>query len=133
MDHAPFPEALLTGVVNIDEQHRFLFSLVADMAREPDGPGWERLMLLRLATIGSYAVVHFREEEGLMEACAYPELDAHRQEHQTLVRWLEEFQAEHQAGRAAFPDLVRRMQAWLAEHIQTCDARLAAFLQQSGA
>ena len=132
MAHAPFPEALLTGVARIDDQHRFLFSLVEDMAREPDGPGRERLVPLRVATIASYAVVHFREEEGLMEAAAYPELEAHRQEHQALVRWLEEFQSRHQAGRAAFPDLVRRMQAWLSEHIQTCDARLAAFLQRSG-
>ncbi len=125
------PDALLTGHERIDDQHRFLFALVADMARE--GVGGEKLVALRTSTIASYAAVHFLEEEALMGASGYPDIEAHRQEHAALARWIEDFQAAHKAGRASFKDLLQRMQAWLTDHIQSCDARFVAFLRQDRA
>ena len=122
---------LLTGDPTIDEQHRELFARVAALL----GASGERSraeVARLLDYVGDYVVEHFGAEERAMEAAGYPDLAAHRAEHQ---RFVQEFAALRQEFAADGPGplfVVRvenRVNAWFREHIYRTDRALAAFLR----
>jgi hemerythrin-like metal-binding protein len=124
-------EALRTGVAEIDEQHQLLFRRAA-VVREAvlAGQGTAEVQ----ATIDfllDYASVHFQTEAGYMAAAAYPDEQAHLDEHvkltRTLLRAAEAYQEEGATPKLA-EELVGFFERWLASHIHEHDRRLAGFL-----
>lgn len=74
---AEWSEKLEFGLPAIDDQHRQLFELAATFA----GNGDQIRVMKTLAMLGDYVRVHFREEEELLAACRYPDLEAHKALH----------------------------------------------------
>lgn len=74
---AEWSEKLEFGLPAIDDQHRQLFELAATFA----GNGDQIRVMKTLAMLGDYVRVHFREEEELLRACRYPDLEAHKALH----------------------------------------------------
>lgn len=74
------------GIPDIDAQHRQLFELAATFA----GQGDEIRIMKSLAILCDYAKVHLRDEEALLLAIDYPDIEAHRDAHSEFRRMLRE-------------------------------------------
>jgi len=133
MTEKPWGEGLETGVAAIDGEHRLQIELVKALEeslqlRDPRERAEEILKQLL-----DYTNVHFLAEDLMMRLHAYPGYQAHVQEHEKLAGQLEELQRHFAAGQfAPSRELVAALKHWLAEHIQTMDRGLAAFLKASG-
>jgi hemerythrin len=126
-------KSLETGDPEIDEQHRELFRRI-DQLLDATRDRRARTEVGRLLTfLGDYVVTHFKAEEQLMEAAAYPELEAHRGEHQRFVdeyaRLFEDYRADG-AGAVFVIKFGNRVTAWLCEHICRTDRRFVDHLNR---
>jgi hemerythrin len=123
---------LLTGIDEIDRQHRELFERIATLlqaARERRG---RQEVVRTLEFLGSYAVDHFASEERMMEAEGYPRLEAHRAEHRQFVRELEVLRLELKSEGPTSLFVIRvgnRVTEWMREHIYRTDLLLAEWLR----
>lgn len=80
-----------------------------------------------------YAFMHFATEDRLMMESDYPEAQAHRAEHQTVLANLKQQEAEHRAGVPSAPeDTLRLMTDWARGHILHMDRRLVEYLAKRG-
>lgn len=139
MDHAKppvlaFDAAFITGVDEIDQQHRVLIDLTNEaagaLAGEPT-PAQVRHLVQELL---SYAIYHFRTEEELMRRYGYADDDAeaaslHVERHRgfaaRVVAVQEALENHHPVDTA---ELVDYLGSWITEHILGTDQKLAAFI-----
>jgi hemerythrin-like metal-binding protein len=71
-----------------------------------------------LTKLVAYAGAHFKHEEGLMAANAYPALDYHREQHAALVESIFKLHARFAANQLASDAGTRNfLQHWLLDHI----------------
>ena len=134
MDRYPWDPALETGNERIDTQHKDLFQLANaleacvrdDACRDVVGDAVFRLV--------DHVVEHFRDEEALMIACHYPDLETHRTEHKTLAEQTIAFTVHTLEGDAPrVAELALVVSSWLREHILDFDRRLAEYLRDCDA
>jgi len=127
-----FDKALETGDPEIDSQHRELFDridkllLASRERRSRDEVGQ------MLAFLGDYVVEHFAAEERMMVAASYPELEAHRGEHQRFVAEFGILYREYKAEGPTTLFIIRignRVTGWLREHIYRTDRMLVDWLR----
>jgi hemerythrin len=123
---------LATGVPEIDEQHRQIFEQL-EAIYDAIGRGASRHELSRtLEFLRGHVARHFTAEEALMRSVGFPEIAAHRAEHEAFARDLRVLEADHERG-GANPALVLRVSAqlaaWLREHVSGSDRALAEFVR----
>jgi hemerythrin len=127
-------EDLSVGYPLIDDQHRSLFDqferfLVA--CDERRGPAHLRELF---AFLDLYVILHFREEEELMERHDYPDVARHKAEHRYFIEQLAGLKEDLAATGPTIQVIIRTNKAliyWLTEHIREVDTGLAAHLQQN--
>ena len=120
------------GVPEIDRDHRTLFAL-ADCLHQAmlEGRGKHALESL-LADLAAYTDEHFRREEEVMAARAYPDAAEHRRQHQGLQRAVHMFQARFGRGEATMTiELMQFLWRWLQQHTTTSDRRIGEHLRRS--
>lgn len=128
MDSTPieWSAALEIGNPAIDRQHKKLFELAAQMVSDSD----HMRVMRTLAALSDYVVVHFREEEKLLEQVGYPHLAAHKALHDNFRSRLARLYAN--AGGMTLDQIaaeVRRLiNEWLAQHIMAADREYAQHL-----
>lgn len=113
-------ESLQTGIGFIDESHRRILDLIGEVSRSGDGglafPPSEAMALLT-----DYTGRHFQEEEELMAFLAYPDLPAHRAEHQRALGWIGVLQAQAAQGLLEPRDITAFAREFVEDHILTQD------------
>ena len=125
-------DALLSGVDEIDRQHRILVDMLVELAGKPvDGDAlFDRITQDLLA----YAIYHFETEERLMQTTGYvnarkDEQEAHVRAHrgftQQVVAMREEAREELPGANEA---LLAFLKDWLVNHILTADKRLGQYV-----
>ena len=120
------------GVASIDAQHRELFERVelllgAVRDRSADKAA-ETFEFMR-----EYTALHFKEEEAAMVAAAFPEVQAHAEEHANFARRLQSLEADHArmpSGPWLTLNLAVELGHWLRDHILAKDHAFGAFLRQ---
>jgi hemerythrin len=131
--HIDWRDDLLTGVDEIDRQHKELFSrfnLLLDACNQ--GKGREEVDRM-LQFLADYVQTHFRAEEEIQLASGYPELLTHREAHRGFVRQLDGLLEEFRSEGASLPLVIKTNQTlvfWLIDHITKMDKELAVFLQK---
>lgn len=128
--------SLLTGVVDLDRQHREIF-LRLDALIDAIRRGCSRDEVGRtLAFLASYVVDHFAAEEALWDEVGYPGAERHRAEHTRFAQDLAALVSEHRRDGAT-PSLIVRVNGWLTgwlrEHIGRSDREAAAFFRTRAA
>ncbi len=128
-------DSLSVGVPAMDDQHKELFRRISALL--------EGMLDVKVGTdigkvvdfIAQYVLVHFGEEEGLLRAKGYPELEAHH--------------ALHEAFKAEFSSIASRLAAegitasvliliqdkvvnWLIDHIGKVDRRYGDYFEVNG-
>lgn len=121
---------LSVGVAEIDTQHQELFRRVdrlLDSMLRNDRTEAARL----LDFLSEYVVVHFSDEEALMEGTAYPDLQRHTLDHRRFRATLQEIAAAF-AERGPTASLVLRLEqevvGWLKDHVYFTDVALGRFV-----
>ena len=128
--------AMSVGVAALDRDHQVLVEMIRRIAvaREEDGDA-RPLIAEVLAELVAYTVYHFNREEHVMAACGYPELEAHRDEHNALTREVEDMQrrfgeADPDLGRDA---LLTFLTGWLNHHIMLQDKAYRVYAEDNPA
>jgi len=120
-------DALRIGVEAIDQDHLALVKILNQLTHRSVGD--DDLPAL-FEDLINYTVYHFRREEAVMEACAYPNLDKHRQIHHDLATQVSELAVVFQKGQD--PEILthirRFLREWLFNHIVKSDADIARFV-----
>ena len=120
-------DALATGVVEIDEQHQSLFQWL----RELESATADRHTMTAayaITRLSHYTRSHFAAEEALMQHNRYPELEAHRNEHEAFRKQLAELQSEA-ILRDVSAETIALLSTWLVKHISQTDMRYVPYLE----
>jgi hemerythrin-like metal-binding protein len=122
------------GVGSVDAQHQNLFALARELhAAMVAGQGKSALGRI-LDRLVSYTVVHFAHEERLMRLYDYPDMPAHKAEHDALTKQVVKFQEDFNAGRAAITvQLLQFLKDWLQKHIKGSDLKFAPHIKDRAA
>ena len=114
----------------IDEQHKFLFKMLNELAAA--GPGdKESAVYTCLSRMENYAQDHFRDEEKLMRDNGYPYLDEHIKEHEGFIRQVEVYQDAVFAKYVPFQDMLEYLNNWLVEHIIRSDRKYVDYIREN--
>lgn len=129
-----FDPAFVTGVEEIDTQHRNLIHLTNEAGRVLVGNPPPRVMRAMVQELLSYAIYHFRTEEALMREYGYIEAgadnaDEHIRRHRDFsVRVVEMQKALQNHEPVNCAELNAFLTDWVAKHIMGTDQQLAAFI-----
>ena len=113
-----------TGIPEIDLQHKTLLQFITDFERAVKGEmHWNTVQPL-IVRAREFVTFHFAVEESLMQICNYPQLAAHRAEHQSALK---QFAALEQRvlRQEKINELLRELSSWLFDHIIESDKPFA--------
>ena len=121
------------GIQEVDEQHKTLVSLLNqlhDAILHKIGRVASREILDRLA---EYTTTHFLLEESLMRVAGYPGFAIHKQQHEDLLREVQELQHKLDQEHVTITfELLHFLKSWLTHHIIESDKRFGAYLKKKG-
>ncbi len=134
MEPIVLDEALHTGFDNIDEQHALFLSMLTDLAAQIEVGHHRQGVLDAFQGMRLYADGHFTDEEALMDAHGYPQLPAHRQQHDAFRGMVAEFEARLGQGVGLVSlETLEYLGGWFIRHIRDEDLRFAAFTRRPDA
>jgi len=130
-------EDLATGVEIIDNQHKELFTRINDLVDAIKQKTCKYKISDVVQFLDDYIVLHFGEEEKLMQQNGYPDYPAHRAQHKKFVANFEVLKKEVlklEGGkkRGSYDLSVetnRVVVDWILEHIARIDKKLGSFIQ----
>ena len=111
-----FTQDCLTGIDQIDEEHRKLFSLINEAVELPKEARTPQTVKNILEHLSDYAVNHFAHEEAYMEAQNDPELPLQKKEHQAFadhVKLLEKQPLTGENASAMLDEILTYLARWL--------------------
>lgn len=115
-------DEMSVGVASLDEQHKALIGLI-DTLDEKERTG--DAVSYVIAELERYVREHFRDEEAMMAAASYPELETHKAEHRSFEDWLGSVKGAYAAGGEARYYIAENVNAylkgWLTNHILIID------------
>ena len=126
-------DAMLTGVAEMDRQHRILVDTLIEAKTKLTGDALEPLFEQITRDLLAYAIYHFNTEEQLMQqhgyAVAAPEeaarhLAAHRYFSERVVELRSAARLGKLGSKAA---LLSFLEGWLVEHVLTVDKHLGTY------
>ena len=116
---------------SVDAQHKVLFGLAQELFTAMNAGRSKAALARILDRLVQYTQVHFAHEERLMQKHRYPAFQAHKAEHEALIRKVLEFQQEFQQGKVTISvQLLQFLRDWLEKHIKGSDQRYSPFLRQ---
>lgn len=116
------------GVAEVDVEHALQMQLVEALRTALDA-GDVAAAQEAFGRLDDVTNAHFLAEQLLMRLHAYPDHDAHVQEHDRLVAELREL-SRHWSETGEAASIARRVELWLRVHIATSDDAFAAYLKQ---
>ena len=122
------------GIGELDVHHHRLFEILNDLfTLMADGSEDEPIIHV-IEELQDYTHYHFDEEERIMAAMGYPDLELHKESHQVLIQVLNDFYAEAQNGMAIFVaiKLADIGLAWLKNHILNVDHKYYDYMVEQG-
>jgi hemerythrin len=130
-------KALIIGIDEIDRQHEALFEnldLLHDYVRRGES---RNAIGNTLKFLESYVSEHFDNEVRYMKQYRYPDLLQHKAEHEIFLKDFTAFKEKYALLKAQGEmttflglDIVRRLNAWLNNHVLTVDKKMGAFLKE---
>jgi hemerythrin len=123
---------LITGVAEIDAQHRALFGLANEVLEASDLEANPAPFQRAVAFLASYTIHHFAAEEAAMAESGYPGARFHMEFHDRLRRECAAIVArtKREGVRKEIKLSISFMlEDWLIYHIRETDRELAGFLR----
>lgn len=129
-DRLIFDSRYVVGIEQVDSEHQKLFELAS---RIYDSIALDVIVPMNeirsaIAELIDYTKIHFANEESLMEAKAYPDLEQHHELHAYLVSRIEDFEESVKLGEQLTPvDAYEFLCSWLGDHIQASDRNFGEY------
>ena len=123
---------LETGYRELDDQHRKLYRALSEIITAVQEHRSQSAVMEFLVFLQDYVLRHFETEESIMIAVGYPQLDSHRAAHAEFADEIAHIVASYKKhGHSSLVTIKLRTcaVAWLRDHIQNEDKKMAAFLQ----
>jgi hemerythrin-like metal-binding protein len=136
-DPLEWNDTLLTGVAEIDRQHRILVDTLIEARTKLTGVPADTLFEQITRDLLAYAIYHFNTEEQLMQqygyaAAAPAEAEFHLAEHRRFSQEVVALRTEARLGKTgAKAALLSFLEGWLVNHIMTVDKRLGQFIRSA--
>ncbi len=132
-----------TNISEIDSQHKKLFRLINNIEIVYDEnkehlSGKSKILLDAVSELEDYTLSHFLIEERVMELNQYPELEAHKKQHDKFTDKILELKNRLTSGSLLsndaaldqfFGDLLNFLRAWLTNHILKEDMDYKPFIK----
>lgn len=119
-------DALSVGNRHIDDDHKHLMDLVAQLHDAMRAGQGKDVVGGILENLINYTHTHFEMEEKFMRDINYPDYEAHRAEHARLVKEVKDLQSRFQSGSITITVSVSNfLSDWLRNHILGLDMKLA--------
>lgn len=132
MKRLELTDDMLTGITEIDNQHRELFALGNAVLFPAEGKATKNNIITALLFLINYVDVHFSAEERLMKYYGYNRLNGHQKQHQRLRTEVVELY-RRAMNTNTFDGLLSELQYlfgdWYVYHIKEWDQAYAVFLQ----
>lgn len=131
METVNWTDALLTGVDEIDAEHRYYFEILHRF-NKARADGFEPRRLRRLLSdLLAYIEMHFRNEEAVMRDAAYPVIDRHVANHQRAAQAIHDTLAANPTDEQVGEFLNSFLSRWLINHIQSEDRAFGEWLERN--
>jgi len=118
------------GVDKVDKQHRHLVNLINYLYNACLGDKTELDETFKevMKELVEYVMVHFRDEEVIMESIHYPGFQEHKQKHEQFVKEILASVDAYRNGKQFVPNsFVRFLRDWLFDHILIDDKAWAQY------
>jgi len=117
---------LETGVDLMDDQHQSIVKIYNDLNAALMKGKAHKMMAEILGALIEYTQTHFQDEEKMMEAAGYRDLNQHINEHQQLIMKLQRFKKKLDMDQERISKPVMKLlEFWLKHHIQGSDSDFA--------
>ena len=121
------------GLDSIDAQHKKLLNLINQLQTAVDYSTGEEFEREALDELVDYTKTHFSYEEGLMKDNGYPDYDAHKAQHEKMVKQVGEVLSEYEKDQhTAMANSAAFLKDWLITHINGTDKLYSEFLIGKG-
>lgn len=133
MPYLTWSDELTVGVKKFDEEHQELVSFINQLhAGILAGDASSKIYSV-LEGLIDYTEIHFSHEEDLMILKNYPDFEAHKKEHEILVKSVLEFKKKLDEGKEIFSlELMSFLKDWLVKHINITDKKYSEFFIENG-
>lgn len=125
-------ENLATGVMEIDDQHKEIFSRFDRLSAAcSEGKGKDEVLKL-VVFLEDYIKEHFAAEERLQMRHAYPDYPAHKSLHSKFVAEVARLAASFKEEGATLSLVIltnKTLSSWLVQHISKVDMEFASYLR----
>lgn len=129
-----FTDDCLTGITEIDNEHRRLFQMINETMDLLKNPSNTPVLAKNLLTgLKEYAATHFAHEEAYMEQTDDPELFRQKKEHAAFNAKLNTFDPDSltsDTARDALEELLKYLVRWLYHHILSSDIMIGRLPKQ---
>ena len=128
-----FTEDCLTGITEIDEEHRKLFQLINEAAALKEDERTPRMVSGILSHLADYAATHFAHEETYMREINDPELPLQQKEHRAFSKKVNELLDRPLTTENASPildEILPFLVRWLYRHILSSDIMIGKIQQE---
>ncbi len=126
-------DQLSVHIRRIDDQHKKLISIVNTLFDAMSQGKAKEVMGKVLNELIQYTRTHFQTEERLMQQYGYPDLAAHKKEHDELTRTVLDLQDKYNKGAIMLSvETSNFLKAWLTQHIMGTDKKYGPFLNEKG-
>jgi hemerythrin len=118
------------GHAEIDKQHCELAKRISVLNQTMRDRGPKNAIKKALEDVLSYAQLHFKYEEDLMEKNNYREFVRHKSEHEKLLSQLEDKKTQFlKLGHDLDMELAQFLKKWFLDHTQNADRRYLPFIK----
>ena len=113
------------GVTSMDDEHRHMIEMINAVYEELRDHRDANSIEGFLGDVYNAVASHFALEERLMRDAAYPEYEAHKDDHENLLDQIRDMMdAVGDAPEKGLALLEERLSSWFGRHFATFDARL---------
>ena len=113
--------SLLTGIAEIDAQHRTLVDQVNGVYSLMIGGATTDRIAAELELLMQHTTAHFSFEEKRMRAAGYQQVEAHVREHHMLLGAARNKLLAWADGEISAMELAKFVARWVTQHIRECD------------
>jgi hemerythrin len=118
----------------MDQQHKILIGILNKLYDAMMNHRANEVVEPLVGQLVEYTRTHFADEEALMAAAGFPELNQHREQHRRLIERVQEQVALAAANNLFQPvQLLHFLKDWLTVHIQQEDRLYGPWIQSHDA
>ena len=134
MAYLEWSDKFLTGISNIDVEHKNLFVITNVLYDNVQANGPEANIVPVLTALGEYVRKHFSSEETAMRRAEYPGIVEHIEKHRAIDRKVQAYieQCNDDPVAVDSKELLEFLKRWLVNHVLKNDMDYVPYIKQAG-